>query len=248
MKLYPSSLTSIYIEWSLAGDTFIVYRSTSPTDDFEIIAQNVTQPFYTDSAVDFFDENIRYYYKVEGYHGGTMVSQDGPETLTYNIMDGIANKVIQESSIALRMMNNPPVFFLLKRRIGVPCPDCYNPITKRPKYANCPTCHGTGYIGGYHPPIISRISQDVSQLIMASGEGDADKTEFSPVNAWILNAPLLYPEDVMVDILDQRYKVVSVSRRTKSQYVIRQLLQLAPLEKGHPAYGIDVDRTVTFNE
>lgn len=246
MKLYPSSLNSIYLEWSLPGDTFAVSRSTSPQDDFEVIASGVTQPFYTDTPVNFYDENVRYYYKIQGISSGTVISTDGPSTLAYNTMDNIANKVIYESSVILRVMNNPPVFFLLRRRVGIPCTECYNPITKRPKYANCPVCHGTGYVEGYHPPIISRISQDVSQLEMASGEPDADKTILTPISAWILNTPLLYPEDVMVDVLDRRYKVVEVTPRTKSQYVIRQLLQLAPLEKGHPVYGIDVDRTVRF--
>lgn len=248
MKLYPSSLTEIYIEWSLVGDYFIVYRSTSPQDDFQVIAPSVTQPFYTDNTVDFYDENVRYYYKVEGYRNdGTLVSQDGPGTLIYNTMDNIANKLIYESQTVLRMMNNPPVFFLLKRRVGTPCTECYNPVTKRPRYANCSVCNGTGYIGGYHSPIISRISQDVSQLMMASGEQDADKVVLTPISGWVVNTPLLYPEDVMVDVLDQRYKVINVARRTKSQYVTRQILSLAPLEKGHPVYQIDVDRTVTFS-
>lgn len=248
MKLYPSSLNSVYMEWSLAGDYFNIYRSTSPEDDFDVIASFIRQPFYTDNTGDFYDENIRYYYKVEGYQDdGTLVSQDGPETLMYNTMDNIANKLIYEATVNLRVMNNPPVYFLLKKRVGVPCTECYNPVTKRPRYANCTVCNGTGYVGGYHPPLISMISQDVSQLMMASGEDDADKTFLTPISAWVLNIPLLYPEDVMVDVLNQRYKVVSVARRTKSQFVTRQILNLAPLEKGHPVYQIDVDRTVTFS-
>lgn len=248
MKLYPSSLTSIYLEWSLAGDYFNISRSTSPDDGFETIASNIIQPFYTDTTADSYDENIRYYYMVYGFSSdGTQLSTDGPGTLIYNTMDNIANKLMYEAEVNLRMMNNPPVFFLLKKRVGTPCTQCFNPITKRPRYSDCEVCNGTGYVGGYHSPIISRISQDVSQLMLASGELDADKTVLTPITAWVLNTPLLYPEDVMVDVLDQRYKVVSVGRRTKSQYVTRQLLNLAPLEKGHPVYQIDVDRTVTFS-
>lgn len=246
MEIYPSSLTTIYVTWSLAGDTFTLYRSTSPDNDFDIIASNIVQPFYMDSDIDYYDENVRYYYRVEGYQSGIKVSEDGPYTLMYNKKDPIANKVIVESDVVLRVMNNPPVFFLLKRRVGIPCTECYNPVTKRSRYADCPVCNGTGIISGYHPPIISRISQDVSKLTMASGEEDADKVNLTPVAAWITNTPLLYPEDVMVDVMDQRYKVVAVERRTKSQYVIRQQISLSPLEKGHPVYQIDVDRTVNF--
>jgi signal peptidase I len=245
MKLYPSSLSNLYIEWQLLGGDFTLYRSTSPKDEFEVIASKITQPFYNDIDVNLYDENVRYYYRVEGYQGDVKVSEDGPNTLVYNTLDPIANKVIEESKVALRMMNNPPVFLLLKRRVGTECPECWNPVTKKIRYANCPTCDGTGILGGYHNPIVSRISVDVPQLIMASGEEDNDRTKLSPIGGWILNVPLLYPEDVVVDVLNQRYKVVGVSRRTKSQYIIRQLLNLSPLDKGHPAYLVDVDRTVS---
>lgn len=244
MKLYPASLSELYLEWSIAGEQFAIFRSTSPESDFELIAENVNQPFYVDYDVNLYDENVRYYYEVKGFTAGAEVSKDGPATLEYNQKDAIANKVIHESNVTLRVMNNPPVFFLIKRRVGEPCYECWNPITKKVRFANCQVCNGTGVIEGYHLPIVSRISQDVSQLVMFSGEQDDDKVKLTPIRAWIGNTPLLYPEDVMVDIMNQRYKITNVSRRTKSQYVIRQVIDLSPLEKGHPVYQVDVDRRV----
>jgi hypothetical protein len=244
MKIYPSSLTQLYIEWSLAGEEFQLSRSTSPEGDFELLVINHPQPFFVDDSVNLYDENVRYYYKVEGFTNGNKVSEDGPGTLEYNSRDNVANKVIQESKTVLRMMNNPPVYFLLKRRVGYPCPRCWNPITKKISYANCPFCNGTGVLDGYHAPIATRISQDVSSLSMASGEMDSDRVNLSPIRAWTINTPLLYPEDIMVDTLNQRYKIVNVSRRTRSQSVIRQLLEMVPLDKGHPCYQVEVDRTV----
>ena len=246
MRVIPASRSQMYISWSLEGDTFTVSRSTSPTGEFEVIAEGVEQPFVIDPKVDQYDYNVRYYYKVEGYVNGAVVATDGPGTIQYNQPDGLADKVIYEYAIALKMMNNPPVFFLLKKRTGGYCPDCWNTITNTVKYANCPTCHGTGRLSGYHPPIKTRISQNISQLIMTSGEEDSDKTSLTPVEAWIGNMPLLTPEDIMVDIMDQRYKIVSVAPRTKSQYVLRQIIQLAPLEKGHPAYNVEVDREASY--
>lgn len=244
MRIHPSSLNELYIEWSIEGEVFEISRSTSPNSDFELIATNHPQPFFVDDFVNLYDQNVRYYYKVEGYINGSKVSEDGPSTLEYNSRDNVANKVIQESKTVLRMMNNPPVYFLLKRRVGFQCPECWNPITKKVSYANCPYCNGTGIMDGYHEPIPARISQDVSVLSMTSGEMDNDRVSLSPIRAWTINTPLLYPEDIMVDILNQRYKVVNVARRTRSQAVIRQVLELAPLDKGHPSYKVEVDRTV----
>lgn len=242
MKIYPSSLTEMYIEWDLQGETFTLFRSTSPTSGFEKLAEFIVQPFFIDMSVNLFDENIRYYYRVEGFSGGVKISEAGPETLEYAKRDNIANKVLHESKVLLKQMKNPPVFFLLKRRVGMPCPNCYNPVTKRIKFANCQVCGGTGILSGFHEPISVRISQDVSQMIVASDAYDSDKTTLTPIRAWITNYPRLHPEDVMVDIMNQRFKVVGVTPRTKSQYLIRQVLDLVPLEKGHFAYNINVDR------
>lgn len=245
MKVTPASLSELYIEWELMGDTFTVSRSTSPESGFEVIADSVVQPFYIDNTVNLYDDEIRYYYRVDGYDSQQVkVSETGPETWMYHQKDAVANKVMHESKVALRMMNNPPVFFLIKKRVGSACTNCWNPTTNKVRFANCQVCNGTGILDGYHEPIVSRVSQDVSQLMMASGERDDDKVKLSPIRAWIPNTPLVNPEDVMVDVMNQRYKVINVGRRTRSQYVIRQVLDLAPLEKGHPAYQVNVDRTV----
>lgn len=242
MNIFPSSLTEMYIEWELQGGTFTVYRSTSPTSGFEKLAENIVQPFFVDSTVNLYDENVRYYYRVEGNSAGVVIATAGPETLEYSVKDPIAEKVIHESKILLKQMKNPPVFFLLQRRVGMPCPNCYNPITKRIRFPNCEVCGGTGVLKGYHDPIVTRASQDVSQMVSSSDAYDSDQISLSPIRAWIANFPRVHPEDVMVDIMNQRYKIVGVTPRTKSQYLIRQVLDLVPLEKGHSAYNVPVDR------
>lgn len=228
----------MYIEWDIKGEIFTVYRSTSPTSDFQVIASGIAQPFYIDE-VNLYDTAVQYYYKVEGLVNGAKVEEDGPVTMAYNKIDRIAAKVIHEARIALKVMNNPPVYFLLKRRSEIPNPDNWNPITGRPRYPEEATTEQ-----GYHDPIATRISSDVSQMLMASSEEDTEKIRLSPIRAWILNFPLVLPEDIMVDVNNQRYKVISVARRTKSQFIIRQILELAPLDKGHPAYDVVVDRSV----
>lgn len=242
MKVHPASLNEMYIEWDQEGDLFTLFRSTSPETGYMVVAEHIEQPFYMDGTVNLYDPNLRYYYKVEGFRDGDRVSTSNPSTLEYNVKDGVAHKIIYEARKALLAMKNPPVHFLLKKRSGARCPECWNPVTKRIRYSNCSACNGTGFLTGYHIPIQAKVSQDISQLAMNSGELDGDKVSLSPIRAWTTNYPLLTPEDVMVDVLNRRYKVVNVSRRTKSQYVIRQVLDLVPLESGHPAYGVEVPR------
>lgn len=248
MKIFPSSLSSLYIEWEITADTFNLYRSTSSTGTFRLVKEDIPTAFYLDEDVNLVASNVRYYYKVEGYVDGNKVGSEGPATLHYNEADHVANKVIHESKIALRMMKNPPVFFIHRKRKGDYCPDCWNTVTNRVSYSDCKTCNGTGYMQGYHAPIKTRISQDVSQLVLTSNDMDSDHVSLSPIRAWMMNVPLLYPNDIMVDRLNQRYKITQVQRRTRSQFVIRQILEMSPLDKGHPSYKVDVDWEADFYE
>ena len=241
MNIRPANKDALYIEWKIEGEIFNLYRSENNLNNFELIQEGLIQPFYIDEDVNVYDAALKYYYRVEGISGSLVVATDGPHSLNYSAGDAIADKIIYEAQVVLEVMNNPGVWFLLKRRKSTPCPVCWNPITKKRKFTNCDVCGSTGSLQGYHPPVPSRISQDVSQLTMGSGPEDSENVKLSPIRAWIPNIPLVYPEDVMVDVTNQRFKVVNVARRTKSQYVIRQILELAPLDKGHPSYNVQVE-------
>ena len=62
MRVYPASLTEMYIEWELQGDTFSVFRSTSPISGFELLSENIVQPFFIDGSANLYDEDVQYYY------------------------------------------------------------------------------------------------------------------------------------------------------------------------------------------
>lgn len=242
LRVIPNSLQSLLLQWQdMEGDTFTIYRSTSPEDGFEIIKNYYDKPFYIDDDVNLHDIGLRYYYKVEGYVGGIKTSETKGETPRYNKPDPEANKIIHEFNVLLRVMRNPPVKILLKRRAGKRCPDCWNPITKKVRFSNCPTCKGTGIREGYHKPIEVKISRDFSQLIDYTSMLDGEKVNKTGVNAWIINTPLVSPGDVIVDVMNQRFLIERVIQRTRSQYVIRQILDLTPIEKGHPSYAVDVE-------
>lgn len=242
MLVLPHELRGLTVHWrDVAGDTFRLYRSVSPEDGFELLVDNYSFPFYEDTEVNTTDTGTRYYYKVEGVSGGVVVAKDGPATLSYNGQDHVARKIIYEFEVVLRAMRNPEVKVLLKRRMGTRCPECWNPVTKKPRFANCESCNGTGYLEGYYKPITTKISRDFSQLIDYTSMLDGDKVNKTSVNAWILNTPLVSPGDVIVDVTNERFLIERVVQRTKSQFIIRQVLDLIPLEKGHPVYQVNVE-------
>lgn len=247
VRVLPTLKHALYMDWNgLKGNTFDVLRSGSPASEFEVVASDLTVPFYVDTTVNLYDEGNRYYYQIQSKQDGQIVDETHWNTEEYGQPDGVARVVIHESEVVLKVMNNPLVYLLIKKRFAEPCPECWNPITQRTRYANCPVCFGTGQLAGYFTPVPMRISRDISILVGNSTILDADAVNLSPINAWAAVTPLVTPGDVMVDVLNKRYVVQQVAPRTKSGCVIRQILQLTPLEKGHPAYNFPVDRSVSL--
>lgn len=230
----------VYVHWGVVGSTFEVYRSTSPHADFDLIA-TTNVPFYVDETANLYDVGNKYYYKVKAKSADGLTSiTTGIGEIRHSPMDYIARKVILEIDVVLRVMNNPNSRLLIARREGEDCPNCYNQITKRVKFADCSVCFGTGKTKGYFPPVPIRMSTDMSQFIDDGSYLAKDKVALTPVDAWVANYPKITPGDIIVDVTNRRFVVGVVIPRTKSQYVIRQIIQMTPLEKGHPAFYLDV--------
>lgn len=230
------------VEWfDVSAQWFRLWRSTSEFEGFEIVEERIETFFYIDKNVELGAVDNTYFYKVEGFNGTSLVVTTDPFTPIYNEVDYIARRVRFEAEKTLEVMKNPPVFLLSKRRVGMKCPECWDPVLRKVKYANCPVCNGTGDVQGYFKPIQIRLSTNVSSYMATLSVEDVDKVALTPIDAWTTGYPRIMPGDVIVDQLNKRYKVQNVSPRTHAQQIIRQLLSLVYLEVGHPAYDVPVN-------
>ena len=246
--IIPTENQSLLIQWNHLKDTgeyFSLFKSTSPESGFEPVLINKKVGSFIDKDVNLFEIGKHYYYKLEiANDDKTIIRTVGPERSRYNKMNGEARAMIREFTIVLRVMKNPIYKLLLKKRSGIYCPECYNTVTKKPSFAGCKRCNGTGKLEGYHDPVNIRLSKDISRETEYSSMLDSERVKLTNNNAWTTPYPRITPGDVIVDVLNQRYRVVDVSPRTHAHVLIRQVLQLVPLERGHPAYN----REVWFNE
>lgn len=226
---------AIVVEWrDLQGDRFEVFRSTHETGDYELLG--VTEGwFYRDEQVNLWQEDLRYHYKIVA-HEGTTSDHHGPVTVASAKHDRFALKMMQEFEVLLRVMNNPKMKLLVKRRDAKKCPDCWNPVTKKVRFAGCKRCEGTGELMGYHQPVDIRTSRDVSSYVSSIVPEDYDKVTLTPISGWVLATPSIMNDDILIDRGGTRYLVQNVMPRTKGQAVVRYMFQAVPLEKGHPAY------------
>lgn len=230
----------VSLQWNnLLGDTFSVYRSEAEHSGFTLLAQGLTIPLFNDDENLLWDDGTKFFYQVKGISsGGTVLSTSEVVTLMYNQKDLVSNKIMHEYQVVLRIMGNPPLHLFIRKQTGDKCTNCWNPITKKIRFADCPTCKGTGNAVGYYPSIPISVSTDVSQQMWDPSFVDSNKTTLNPISAWTMNTPLVHPGDIVADILGRRYIVTLSVPRTKSQYVIRQMMQLSPLNNGHPSYSL----------
>lgn len=240
----PTEKMDVYIQWNnlpTNGTYYNLYRSTSPESGFRPVLLNTKVGAYLDKEVNIYDLSKSYYYKIEVCDEDKKILKTyGPKTTEYKELEGISRAIINEYQVVLKVMKNPSYKLLLKKHEGFFCPECYNHVTKRVSYPNCKKCNGTGIIHGYHDPIDILLSRDISQEMEHISMLDSEKIKLTNVNAWALPYPIITPGDVVVDKINNRFRILSVGPRTHSHNLIRQVLQMVPLEKGHPAYNVEV--------
>ena len=224
----------LLVTWQI-GDTledasvyvYDVYRSLSPQDGYILIAsvQNVYD--YRDYNIDLYDSSIRYYYKIRVTNtvtGQDIMTEDYGQ-LIYSPPDNVASAIMYHEQKLLELGDNPLVYALIKKRFGPRCPTCWDPVQKKTTISQCTNCFQVSFAGGYMPPTLIRMSfspTERQERMAMDGIKDVDGV----IATWTANYPILQPGDVIVDSLNSRYHVETVTPAIKRRYVMHQVLAL----------------------
>lgn len=136
--------------------------------------------------------------------------------------------------------------YLLKRKLfGTACTVCTDSMTGEVRNAQCPTCLGTGVVGGYYSPVpcvYAELSPHGTRSeIDAQARGTVN--DLPRVQARMLNVPQVFSYDVWVDRdSDFRWIIHSIQNAVEVRGVPIVLypveMRLAPYS--HPVYSIDI--------
>lgn len=232
--------SAISLDWrDIDGNRYEVFRSTHEAGDYEFLTAT-SHPFHLDEQVSLAEPDTKYFYKIRSTVEGEQTLSDW-FTFRYEKPDRIAMKIIREYTTMLKMMQNPPMTLLARKRFARKCPNCYNPISNKRRFSECDVCDGNGEMSGYHLPFSLQVSRDISSFQASLQPEDIGKVDISPISGWVLPVPSIAPDDILIDQENQRYIITSVQVRTKSQSVVRYMFQASPLEKGHPAYQLKIE-------
>lgn len=227
-------------EEDLDAYTFNIYRSETGIDDYQCIAQNVGYYYYEDYSVNLYNNNIKYFYKVEAVNQSSGISKlsECYGFLEINEPDtwGAAIEEIERTYLHY-VIKNESMLLLKKKRFGQIC-RCYDDIRYQsdPK---CPSCHGTKYVGGYENAVPIEINyQNPSQRTQIFEQFDLDGEERSPIQIWTPNFPIIQAEDVLVDSKNNRYRVVSVTPTVKNNFILRQIISIQKIQTSDIVYKV----------
>jgi hypothetical protein len=136
--------------------------------------------------------------------------------------------------------------YLLKRKLfGTACTVCTDYITGEVRNAQCPTCLGTGIVGGYYDPVACVYAEltphGTRSELDISARGTVD--DMPRVQARMLNVPQLFSYDVWVDRdSDFRWIIHSIRHAVEIRGVPVVLypveMRLAPYS--HPVYTVAI--------
>ena len=143
---------------------------------------------------------------------------------------------IRRRQLALVLMNGEDVVFLPRIRNGTRCPfwkseeeQCEHPLDQRA------ACYNTGWIGGYHNPMLVKIVYPPANKTSVYYEAGVRK-EFTP-KPWTIHEPRLQVRDVLVQKYSgTRSEVMATSDVTFRGLVLHQELTLRELTRGTETY------------
>lgn len=164
-----------------------------------------------------------------------------PDFRAASYVSGHANKIIRDLEKITRMYNGKQV------RIFVPgvitrCTDCTDGITGAIMVSNCPTCNGTGKLGGYvHLADCWAMIDVIPKFNVTSGFGNADSSGGTKTPIVLINTPLLKDQSLIVTLLTKDvYKIVDVEPHIVAMQgtVITQMAQCNLISQGSEEYSV----------
>lgn len=144
--------------------------------------------------------------------------------------------------LKLKEFQGRKIWVYAKRRFGQRCSVCFDPVTQRKLRADCSSCFGAGYVGGYHAPV------ECYGMIITPDEATAHP-QFGTVeteNTMIMlaNYPDITSGDMIVEAENVRWRVGSrITKIKKARALVRQQAPLHRIPEGDIEYTIPLNLT-----
>lgn len=257
----PIEQGQVLVRWELKApgegedltDTFfVVRRSTSLRGEFQTISPRIgNADLFLDDQ--FQDEdnpkkhlNRKLVYQVllqREVPGGAVetLADSLPITVSPD-PDLLALEIVRQFRVLHRRATGTLCAILSIRDFGPRCPMCWNETQKRVTRSNCKACYATGKLHGFHEQVNVFVDMNpTKEAVQVSEFGELQEND---TVAWITNFPPVKPRDLVIDQMSRRWKVVSVRRIERLNFVVQQFMQLRVVQKVDVEYCIPIEPLV----
>lgn len=152
----------------------------------------------------------------------------------------LKRKMLRDEALMLRKLNGVEVAVLKRMHWGTRCTLCFDKYAKEVVRANCTACMGTGFLPGYHVPVMTlarRTVGPVQTAVTPQGKTDTAQTQIT-----LLDAPVVEENDVLVFLRDNRRFLVKQQLQTELLTVsVHQKVMVSELARSSIEYRILVD-------
>ena len=223
-----------------------IFRSESPEDGWEPIAEDITgKEYFHDWTARMRNPTITIYYKLTGYVTDGADPADTEDIKDSDVEhfryepDAIAQEMIRRNNLVLQYYSGFKCQVLIKKTWGPQCVACYDDTLSANTSSNCSVCFNTKFMGGFYDPIITYIafmegSKDLRNLGIVTTAPD-----IRPF--WTTNTPELKKGDVFVDNMNNRWKVESIAKdTTRLGTTVRQLFSAVKVPPDDVLSKLDV--------
>jgi hypothetical protein len=245
VSLDSTNLDRITIRWEINStreDSFKyayeVYRGESSGGPFEKIAGPLVDRFM---AVDNIAprksswRNLYYVIRVVGPTGE--YKESSPISLNARIPFE-ALEMVRLHSMLLKEYTGRPCLVFPLRTFGQRC-TCFDPVSSRRQVTSCLTCFNTGFVRGYHYPILSYVA--INSYEKSKGVNEVMIIQQAQTMASMSIDPLVKVGDLIVEREGVRWRVQSVSTTERLRSPVHQEISLHKVSEGDIEFKMPID-------
>lgn len=233
---------------------FFVERSTAEEGPFDVL--NPTSPLvdvytFTDTQVNRLSKWREFYYRIRAVDltGGdpvtTFSNVESMRVQNRTVQQLVRLEITRTERILLDGNGIFPGFVTVKcllfnrRTFGQRCPECWDSTKKVVSSSQCVRCFSTGFLGGYHKPIPLNIA--FGQTTERQDPTPLGVSQENIEEAWTSSYPSISPDDLLIDVENLRWRVLTRRTTENTRIAVRQILQIYQLDPGDIEYLVSFD-------
>lgn len=250
VRVFPTWFKSVRIEWD-ALDSWVglnprynVYRSETQDGNYERLTSSpTTNNFLVDDGTWNSSKFDNEWWVIEILLSDGGVFKTLPVSATAKrgtFQNNRATEINRREWILLTKFSGMDATILRRKHHGQRCPVCWDSISKKIVGNKCTTCYDTGFTGGYHSGMHTRVQFD--SRIENSQYSYFGKFEANQIGAWTIAYPDVQPTDLIIRHGDLKvYRVEQIQNTELLGNTVRQIMRITELAKEGVEYCL-IDR------